>query len=48
MKEECPDQKKVAAIKKHILDRKKIKEYLRNGGDIDDLDTKEFNFNQPI
>jgi len=41
-------EKKLKIAKKMISDKKKIRDHVENGGSIDDLDTEEFNFKQPI
>ena len=42
------DKKKLAAIKKSIRQKQEIRDHIRNGGNIDDLDKDEYGFKQPI
>ena len=40
------DKKEI--VKKYIRQKEEIREHLRNGGDIDDLDKEEYGFKKPI
>jgi len=41
-------KEKKEIVKKMISDKKKIRDHVQSGGDIDDLPTEEFGFVQPI